>query len=165
MSKTQLVVMLFETQGKLPPKGHEHEYTFIGDEHGGTYVRGVTRRYPVENERKGVPSPYSAAMDEAFGILPKRQPVARKGEGFANSVPARPRPRPRYAPAIVIVHGGVGEVIEGQGADVRVIDQDNIAAGDPPMSLPRGEGFEALLARCSGLVEGHDYVWEETTCA
>ena len=44
--------------------------------------------------------------------------------------------------ALVIVHGGVAYVAAPKHVDVRVIDQDNIKAGDEPTELPRNVGFE-----------------------
>ena len=61
--------------------------------------------------------------------------------------------------ALVIVSGGVADFCAPPHVDVRVIDQDNIGAGDPPAELPRGIGFEELLAGTS-MEEGKDYVWE-----
>jgi len=199
MSKKQLVVMLFDSQGKPPPAEFAHEYAWVGDANGGTYIRAVTKSYPAENKRKGIQSPFTAAMDDW-------DKHARKGEGCTNTVPAMkdgPRKEARLrpaiekalralsavgeydhlvgrfpdqidcaedilsaalaescpAPALVIVHGGVADVAESSACDVRVIDQDNIEAGNPPTELPRGVGFEALVAACSGLTEGEDYVW------
>ena len=60
---------------------------------------------------------------------------------------------------LVIVHGGVADVAAPAHVDVRVIDQDNIAAGDGPTELPRDIGFEALVEE-AGMVEGNDFVWE-----
>lgn len=61
--------------------------------------------------------------------------------------------------ALIIVHGGVADVAAPAHVYVRVIDQDNIGAGDAPPALPRGIGFEALVAEC-GMEEGKDYIWE-----
>jgi hypothetical protein len=46
--------------------------------------------------------------------------------------------------ALVTVYGGVAEVCEPQDVDVRIVDLDNIKAGDPPVDLPAGRGFEEL---------------------
>jgi hypothetical protein len=54
--------------------------------------------------------------------------------------------------ALVIVRGGVAEVCGPQGVDVRIVDLDNIKAGDPPVDLPAGQGFEALCTN-AGLDE------------
>jgi hypothetical protein len=54
--------------------------------------------------------------------------------------------------ALVIVHGGVAEVCEPQDVDVRIVDLDGIKAGDPPVDLPAGIGFEKRCAK-AGLDE------------
>lgn len=64
--------------------------------------------------------------------------------------------------ALVIVYRGVAEVVAPDHVDVRVIDQDNIGAGDAPPEFPRGVGWEHELAR-SGMEEGKDYTWEEVS--
>lgn len=61
--------------------------------------------------------------------------------------------------ALVTVSGGVADVSAPEHVDVRVVDLDNIEAGDGPTELPRGIGFEALVAE-AGLEEGKDYTWE-----
>ena len=49
--------------------------------------------------------------------------------------------------ALVVVDGGVACEYEGKGAYVRIVDLDNIRAGDPPVELPAGIGFEDLCAK------------------
>lgn len=61
--------------------------------------------------------------------------------------------------ALVVVRGGVAEVVENSCGDIRIIDIDNINAGDPPAVLPRGEGFEELLGDTL-LEEGAHFQWE-----
>ena len=46
---------------------------------------------------------------------------------------------------LVIVFGGVAEVYEHKDVYIRVIDIDNIKAGDPIPVLPKGIGFEELV--------------------
>ena len=62
--------------------------------------------------------------------------------------------------ALVIVHSGFADIAAPEHVDVRVIDQDNIEAGDAPPEIPRGIGFEHELDR-SGMEEGKDYTWED----
>lgn len=62
---------------------------------------------------------------------------------------------------LVVVAGGVAEEYTPEHVDCRIVDCDNIGAGDEPAELPRGMGFEALVER-AGLTEGEDYVWGET---
>jgi hypothetical protein len=50
----------------------------------------------------------------------------------------------KSAIALVIVHGGVAGVCEPSDVDVRIVDLDGIKAGDPPVELPAGIGFEEL---------------------
>ena len=49
--------------------------------------------------------------------------------------------------ALVVIRCGVAEVYEPRHVDVRVVDLDNIKAGDGPGELPAGMGFEALCRR------------------
>lgn len=46
--------------------------------------------------------------------------------------------------AVAIVLGGVVEVF-ARNADVRIVDIDNIKAGDDKVQLPSGIGFEKLV--------------------
>lgn len=46
---------------------------------------------------------------------------------------------------LVVVTGGVAEVYTWQHVEARVVDVDNIKAGDPKPVLPRGMGFEELV--------------------
>ena len=62
--------------------------------------------------------------------------------------------------ALVIVHSGFADIAAPEHVDVRVIDQDNIEAGDAPTELPRDVGFDFLVAE-SGMEEGKDYTWED----
>jgi hypothetical protein len=48
-------------------------------------------------------------------------------------------------PAIVLVSGGNAYAYESEGVDVRIIDLDNIKAGDGKVKLPADRGFEALV--------------------
>ena len=57
--------------------------------------------------------------------------------------------------ALVVVRGGVAEVCEPPHVDVRIVDLDNIEAGDPPVDLPAGIGFEEL---CKEADLGPEYV-------
>lgn len=61
--------------------------------------------------------------------------------------------------ALIVVKGGVCYDFAPEHVDVRVVDQDNIEAGQEPQGLPRNVGFEALVAEAD-LTEGKDYVWE-----
>jgi len=63
------------------------------------------------------------------------------------------------ASALVVVHEGVAESVESPSVYLVILDQDNIAAGDAPPELPRGQGFEELLTQMSGLKEGRDYTF------
>lgn len=49
------------------------------------------------------------------------------------------------AVALVVVVGGVAEVYAPEHVDARVVDIDNIGAGDPKAQLPKGVGFEHLV--------------------
>lgn len=46
---------------------------------------------------------------------------------------------------LVVVLGGVAEVHAPRHVDIRVVDIDNIKAGDEPLELPAGVGFERLV--------------------
>ena len=48
--------------------------------------------------------------------------------------------------ALAIVRKGVAEICEPPHVDVRVVDCDNIDCGDRKPVLPRGLGFEELVA-------------------
>ena len=48
---------------------------------------------------------------------------------------------------LVVIAGGVADVFTPTHVDVRVVDIDNIKAGDPPVELPSDIGFEELVAR------------------
>ena len=61
--------------------------------------------------------------------------------------------------ALVTVSGGVAETFTPEHVDARVIDLDNIKAGDDPVELPRGIGFEALVEEAF-LEAGTHYTWE-----
>lgn len=51
----------------------------------------------------------------------------------------------KRSPVLVHVVGGVAEVYANLSeVDVRVVDVDNIKAGEGPVELPVGCGFEAL---------------------
>lgn len=64
-------------------------------------------------------------------------------------------------PCLVVVLGGVADTFyPAEHVDCRTIDLDNIKAGEPPTTLPRGLGFETFVAD-AGLEEGVDYEWEE----
>ena len=58
---------------------------------------------------------------------------------------------------LVVVSGGVAECYEPEHVDCRIVDLDNIRAGDPAAELPRGVGFEELAER-AGLEYGRDVV-------
>ena len=60
--------------------------------------------------------------------------------------------------ALVIVAGGVADVVQPPHVDVRVVDLDNIEAGDGPIELPDNIGFEELVAE-AGLEVGVDVVF------
>ena len=60
---------------------------------------------------------------------------------------------------LVVVMGGVAYTYHPEHVDCQLVDQDNIAAGDPPTPLPRGIGFETLVKNAK-LIEGEHYVWE-----
>lgn len=60
---------------------------------------------------------------------------------------------------LILVRGGVAYPVAPPHVDCRVIDRDNIEAGDYPVALPRGVGFETLVEE-HGLIERIDYVWE-----
>jgi len=51
------------------------------------------------------------------------------------------------APVLVVVQGGVAEIVEGGHAAAILVDIDNIRAGDPPVDIPRGVGYEALVKK------------------
>lgn len=61
--------------------------------------------------------------------------------------------------ALVVVRGGVADVYAPEHVDVRVVDLDNIKAGDDPEPLPQGVGFE-VLADWATLEPGLHYYWE-----
>ncbi len=62
--------------------------------------------------------------------------------------------------ALVVVTGGCAEAYEPEHVDVRVIDLDNVKAGDDVVKLPRDVGFEKLVDD-AGLVAGIDFDWED----
>lgn len=80
-AKQQLVVMLFDLGNRRKPRPHEHDYVWVGDGQGGSWIRGVSQYFPVENERKGIENPLLAAMDE----WDKHR---RPGESCTNTIPA-----------------------------------------------------------------------------
>jgi len=61
------------------------------------------------------------------------------------------------AVCLVVVSGGVAECYEPAHVDCRIVDLDNLRAGDKPVSLPASIGFEALAKR-AGLKNGRDVV-------
>jgi hypothetical protein len=61
---------------------------------------------------------------------------------------------------LVVVDSGVAYDYTPLHVDCRIIDRDNIEAGDEPVELPRGVGFEKLVEE-AGLSEGADFTWEE----
>ena len=60
--------------------------------------------------------------------------------------------------ALVVVHGGVAYVSQPQHVGVRVVDLDDIRAGGTPIELPRGLGFEELVAQ-QDLAVDRDFRW------
>ena len=60
--------------------------------------------------------------------------------------------------ALVVVSGGVAELFQPEHVDVRIVDLDNLEAGDAKVSLPKDVGFEAL-AEEAGLTE-KEITWE-----
>jgi len=48
---------------------------------------------------------------------------------------------------LVIVSGGNAEDYTPEHVDVRIVDLDNIKAGDPKVELPSGIGFEELVKK------------------
>jgi len=48
---------------------------------------------------------------------------------------------------LVVVRGGMAEVISEGKVEVAVIDVDNIEAGEGPGCLPSDEGWERLVSR------------------
>jgi hypothetical protein len=85
--------------------------------------------------------------DTDFGMI-ETAIAALKADCVQNST-ARPV---KPAIALVVVRGGVAEVCEPSDVDVRIVDLDDIKAGDPPVDLPAGRGFEKLCAK-AGLDE------------
>lgn len=63
------------------------------------------------------------------------------------------------AAALIVVSGGVAEAVAPEHVDVRIIDCDNIEAGDELEELPRGVGFEHLVEQAE-LRVGRDFNWE-----
>ena len=61
----------------------------------------------------------------------------------------------RSPAALVVVKGGMAEILEQEPTCIRIVDLDNIKAGDPPVDLPAGIGFEELVKK-AGLGEGAD---------
>ena len=59
------------------------------------------------------------------------------------------------AVCLVVVSGGVAWVYAPEHVDCRVVDMDNIGAGDPPEELP-DIGFRELAAEAE-LVEGEHF--------
>lgn len=62
--------------------------------------------------------------------------------------------------ALVVVSGGVAYEYAPPHVDCRVVDRDNIEAGDGPIELPAGIGYEEL-AKEAGLDVGTDVVFVE----
>jgi hypothetical protein len=63
------------------------------------------------------------------------------------------------AVCLVVVRGGVADEYSPKHVNCAIVDQDNIAAGEPPYELPRDVGFEKLV-KDACLIEGKDFVWE-----
>jgi hypothetical protein len=59
---------------------------------------------------------------------------------------------------LIVVSGGVAEE-HSRNAYVRIVDIDNIKAGDPKVQLPRGMGFEELVKE-AGVEEYVEYMKE-----
>jgi len=76
--KTQKVVMLFDL-GDGQPDNRNGDYVWVGDAHGGVWIRGVTKDYPAGKSRQ---STLLAAMDDW-------DMHRRPGESCTNTVPAR----------------------------------------------------------------------------
>lgn len=49
--------------------------------------------------------------------------------------------------ALVVIKGGAAEILEHEPTCIRIVDLDNIQAGDPPVELPAGIGFEELVKK------------------
>ena len=64
--------------------------------------------------------------------------------------------------ALVVVSGGVATEYS-QDAYVRILDVDNIKAGDGPIDLPKGVGFEELVKDAG--VEGYATFVEWKDCS
>lgn len=62
--------------------------------------------------------------------------------------------------SLVVVHGGTAYVYEPIHVDTRVIDLDNLEAGDPAVKLPSGVGFEELVKQ-AGLELGTQVTFEK----
>ena len=63
---------------------------------------------------------------------------------------------------LVVVLRGFADVYEPRHVDVRVVDIDNIKAGDGPALLPKGIGFEELVAD-AGIEDYVKFVKTEVT--
>ena len=151
MSKKQLVVMLFDSQGKPPPAEFAHEYAWVGDANGGTYIRAVTKSYPAENKRKGIQSPFTAAMDDW-------DKHARKGEGCTNTVPAMkdgPRKEARLRPAIEKALRALSAVGEYDHLVGRFPDQIDCAEDILSAALNESHSPRVLITVSGGVA---DYV-------
>ena len=61
--------------------------------------------------------------------------------------------------ALIMTCKGVAYAYAPEHVDVRIIDRDDIEAGDDPVALPQDVGFEALVEQ-AGLEAGTDYYWE-----
>lgn len=63
--------------------------------------------------------------------------------------------------ALIVVQGGVAYAYAPEHVDIRIIDRDDIEAGDGEVlyELPPGVGFEEL-AKEAGLEVGEDFAWE-----
>lgn len=96
--------------------------------------------------------PFDAALT-ADGYLPANDYVIACG-------PMLQHAHADYA-SLVVVCGGVAEIVDGSAGNIQIIDFDNIKAGDPPVELPRGEGFEELVEGADYLVEGEHFKWED----
>jgi hypothetical protein len=60
------------------------------------------------------------------------------------------------ATCLVVVTGGVAYYYHAEHVDCTVIDLDNIKAGDEPVPVPAGIGYEALLEQAE-LEQGTHY--------
>jgi len=59
---------------------------------------------------------------------------------------------------LVVIRQGVANTYAPQHVNVQIVDLDNIEAGDGPVELPEGMGFEVLVKEAN-LEENTDYRW------